>query len=158
LALAAAYSRFAGLIQSIADQVRGAGFPAVWQMFAASMHVELLPETAQELVRSSGQPRQELILAYWRELLERPVSELADFAAATLAAVRAAGVPYLVVAGADLESDYQEWLTEMLPQAAVTVWPGSGHFPHLAHPGPFAECLAATARRGGAAAGNGPEA
>jgi pimeloyl-ACP methyl ester carboxylesterase len=144
-------ARFAGLVQSLADKLRGAGFPAVWQMFAASMHVELLPETAQELVRSSCQPRQELVLAYWRELLERPVNELAGFAADTLAAVRSAGVPYLVVAGADLEPDYQKWLTEMLPQAAVTVWPGSGHFPHLAHPGSFAECLAATGRHRGTA-------
>jgi pimeloyl-ACP methyl ester carboxylesterase len=145
---------FAGLVQSLAGKLRGPAFPAVWQMFAASMHIELLPGSAQELVRSSCQPRQELVLAYWRELLERPVNELADFAAATLAAVRAAGVPYLVVAGADLEPDYQKWLTEMLPQAAVTVWPRSGHFPHLAHPGPFAECLAATAHRPGTAPGD----
>jgi pimeloyl-ACP methyl ester carboxylesterase len=55
-------------------------------------------------------------------------------------------VPYLVVAGADLERDYQKWLSEMLPQAIVTVWPGSGHFPHLADPERFAECLAGTAR------------
>jgi pimeloyl-ACP methyl ester carboxylesterase len=115
-------------------------------MFAASMHIELLPETAQDLVRSSCQPRQDLVLAYWRELLDRPVSELADFAATTLGAVRVAGVPYLVVAGADLEPEYEKWLSKMLPQAAVTVWPASGHFPHLAHPGRFAEYLAATAR------------
>ncbi len=33
-----------------------------------------------------------------------------------------------------------------LPQAEVTIWPGSGHFPHLAQPGRFAELLTATAR------------
>ncbi len=60
--------------------------------------------------------------------------------------MRAAGVPYLVVAGNDPEPDYQQWLCEMLPQATITVWAGSGHFPHLAHPARFAECLAATAR------------
>ena len=37
-------------------------------------------------------------------------SELADMAGATPAAVRAAGVPHLVVAGDDLEAGYREWL------------------------------------------------
>jgi hypothetical protein len=50
---------------------------------------------------------------------------------ATLAAVRAARVPYLLVAGDDPEPGYREWLTEMLRQASVTVWPGSGA-PNLA--------------------------
>jgi pimeloyl-ACP methyl ester carboxylesterase len=133
---------FAGLVQSLADKLRGAAFPAVWNMFEASMHIELLPETAQKLVRSSCHPRQDLVVAYWRQLLDQPVDELADFAAAELAAVRAARV---VVAGADLEPGYQKWLNQMLPQASVTVWPGSGHFPHVAHPDRFAECLAAAA-------------
>jgi len=123
-------------------------------MFAASMHIELLPEAAQQLVRSSGQPRQGLVLAYWREVLDRPVSEIAAFAAATLEAVRSAGVPYLIVAGAELEPEYEKWLSKTLPQAAVTVWPGSGHFPHIACPGRFAECLAATAHPSGQTQGN----
>jgi pimeloyl-ACP methyl ester carboxylesterase len=134
---------FAGLVQSLADKLRGPAFPAVWQMFAGSMHVELLPEAGQELVRSSSRPRQDLVLGYWQEVLDQPASELADTVLAGLAAIRAAGVPYLVVAGDDLEAGYREWLTEMLPHATVTVWPGSGHFPHIAHPGRFAACLAA---------------
>jgi len=48
---------------------------------------------------------------------------LADFAEVGLAAVRAAKVPYPVVAGADLERDYQKWLGEMLPQGTATVCP-----------------------------------
>jgi len=137
---------FAGLVRSLADKLRGPDFPAVWEMFAASMQIEQLSENAQRLVRSTCQPRQELVLGYWRELLDRPIDELADLAAAALTAVQAAGVPYLVVAGNALEPGYQQWLTEMLPQVKITVWPGSGHFPHLAHPDRFAECLAATSR------------
>ena len=132
-------------MQSLAGKLRGPAFPAVWQMFAATMHIELLPEAAQQLVRSSGQPRQDLVLAYWREILDQPGNELADFAVATLEVVQSAGVPYLVVAGANLEPEYDKWLSKMLPQVAVTIWPGSGHFPHLAHPDRFAECLAAAA-------------
>jgi pimeloyl-ACP methyl ester carboxylesterase len=31
-----------------------------------------------------------------------------------------------------------------LPAARTLVWPGSGHFPHVAHPHRFAELLAET--------------
>ncbi|MBJ7601843.1 MAG: alpha/beta hydrolase [Candidatus Dormibacteraeota bacterium] len=140
------FAPFAGLVQSLADKLRGPAFPAVWEQIAASMHIELLPESAQHLVRASCHPEQDLVLGYWREILERPHDEVADLATGGLASVRAAGVPYLVVAGSALEPDYEQWLKEMLPQATVIVWPGSGHFPHLAHPDRFAKCLAATAR------------
>jgi pimeloyl-ACP methyl ester carboxylesterase len=137
---------FAGFLQSIADQLRGPDFPAVWEQFAASMHIEMLPASAQQLVRSTSNPRQDLVLGYWREVLERPPSELAAQTSAGLAALRTADLNYLIIAGSDLEPDYREWLDEALPQAVVTVLPGSGHFPHLAHPQRFAECLAGTAQ------------
>ncbi len=141
-----AVAPFAELVRSLAEKLRGPTFPEVWEMFARSMQVEVLPESAQELVRSSAAPRQDLVTAYWREILDRPVAELADEANSMLARLRAAGTPYLVVAGEDLELRYWKWLMETLPQATITVWPGSGHFPHLAHPDLFAECLAATGR------------
>ncbi len=137
---------FAGFLQSIADQLRGPGFPAIWEQFVASMHVELLPASAQELVRSTSNPRQDLVLGYWREVLERPANETAERASEGLATLRAAQVPYLIVAGSEPEPDYRQWLNETLPQAVITVLPDSGHFPHLAHPDRFAECLAATAQ------------
>jgi len=43
----------AELIRSLAPQLRGPGFPAVWQIFQDSMHAELLPPAARELVRST---------------------------------------------------------------------------------------------------------
>lgn len=132
---------FASLLKSLTDQLRGPAFASVWAMFAASMHIELLPGSAQRLVRASSQPRQDLVLDYWREVLDHPVEDLVAKAEAGLQAVRAARVPYLVVAGSELEPGYAGWLAEMLPESQVTVWPGSGHFPHLAHPGLFAAAL-----------------
>jgi pimeloyl-ACP methyl ester carboxylesterase len=61
-----------------------------------------------------------------------------------LAVLRAAGMPYRVVAGSEPEPAYLSWLKDELPQAEVTAWPGSGHFPHLARPAEFAGLLAAT--------------
>jgi pimeloyl-ACP methyl ester carboxylesterase len=136
------------LLQPLAGQIRGPGFPAVWEMFEASMHIELLPRSAQELLRSSRNIRQDLVTGYWQELLDQP-AELAEAAATCLEALRAAKMPYLFVAGHEVEAEYQVWLDQVLPQTAFMVWPGSGHFPHLAHPRRFAGCLAATARWGG---------
>ena len=137
---------FAGLVRSLADQLRGPDFLDLWQRFAASMHIELIPDTAQELLRSTCHPRQDLVLGYWKDILERPLDELSELADDGMTRVRRSGAPYLVVAGAELDPDYQVWLKKHLPLATVTVWPGSGHFPHLAHPDRFAECLATTAQ------------
>jgi pimeloyl-ACP methyl ester carboxylesterase len=49
-----------------------------------------------------------------------------------------------IVAGSEPEPDYRTWLLQRLPQAVITVFPDSGHFPHLAHPDRFAQCLADT--------------
>ena len=48
---------FARLGRSLAGQLRGPGFPASWQVFEASMGIELLPVPAQDLLRSACDPR-----------------------------------------------------------------------------------------------------
>ena len=137
---------FVRFVQSLADRLRGPEFPGVWQMFVASMHMELLPPEGQELLRSTMDASQELVLGYWREILDRPAQQITAFAADGLAALRKANVPYLVVAGQDPEPTYRRWLEEKLPQASVEIVAGSGHFPQVAHPETFAELLARTGR------------
>jgi pimeloyl-ACP methyl ester carboxylesterase len=137
---------FAQLVRSLAGPLRGPGFAQVWEQFEASMGIGLLPQDRQELLRSHRHVRQDLVTGYWREVLDEPPGRLAGKTADGLAALRDAKVPYLFVAGHELDDDYLNWQNQMLPQAEVTVWPGSGHFPHLAQPGRFAELLAVTAR------------
>lgn len=114
-------------------------------MFADSMHAELLPPAAHELVRTTSHPDQQQFLDYQRELLELPIAELEGRVHMLFAVLRASRHPYSVIAGDGFSDDDQAWLLERLPQATITVWPGGGHFPHLAHPRRFAEHLAATA-------------
>ncbi len=135
---------FATMLTSMAAELRGPGFPGIWQMLVASMHFELLPAQAQDLLRATCRPTQELVLAYWREILDRPVGELTGLLDAELAALRSASVPYHVFSGHEPEAGYREWLADALPQATMSVWRDSGHFPHLAHPDRFADCLKAT--------------
>ncbi len=137
--------QFATMVRSIAEQLRGPEFPAVWQMIYESLGVEQLPRFAQELVRARCRPRQRVVLGYWHQILDRPPAELTALVEQTTASLRASGVPYLQIAGNDLDASYRWWLGSHLPAATVEVWPHSGHFPHLADPHRFARLLADTA-------------
>jgi pimeloyl-ACP methyl ester carboxylesterase len=64
-----------------------------------------------------------------------------------MAAVAAAGAPYLcLLANEPAEADVA-WLAERVPQAEVVVWPVEHHFPHLARPALFASLLGELVRR-----------
>jgi len=139
-------TRFAALLHAHEAALRSPGYLAVWNMMAAGMQTELLPPEAQELVRTLGDPRQDLLLGYWEDVLTWSVDELTDRIVAGLEAVRATGVPYHTVFGQTPGAEYETWLTGLLPDAVCSVLPDSGHFPHLAHPRRFARLLADTAR------------
>jgi pimeloyl-ACP methyl ester carboxylesterase len=137
--------QFSEFLQSMAEQLRGPAFPAIWGGFVASMHIELLPSAAQELLRATTTPNQGLVLGYWHEVLTLTPEEMNAMAEASQATLRANGVPYMIVAGDEVDAEYRAWLTETIPQAVIKVLSGSGHFPQLAHPAAFAQCLAETA-------------
>lgn len=136
---------FASMVQSLRGQLRGPDFPILWERFTESMHVELLPPDARAIIEATSRPDQELVLGYWQEVLDRPVEELANQAADDLTQLAAGALPYVVVAGSEPPPQYADWLRTALPQVSVEVWPGTGHFPHLALPAAFADLLAATA-------------
>ena len=140
---------FITLLQSLGDRLRGPEFPVLWQqIFYASFHVELLPPPAQDLVRATCRPRQQVALGYWRQLIDQPADAVLAMIEHEAAALRASGMPYLYIAGDDLHPGYRQWLGARLPAATVEVWPRTGHFPHLADPQRFARRLAGTAQWG----------
>lgn len=136
---------FAELLHSLAEQLMGPDFMNIWQGFHASFHLELLPPEAQELLRSTSHPTQELVTGYWREVMDQP-SEFTRYRFENVFEdLRDKAVPYRIVAGREPEAAYLQWLAERIPQATIEVFPASGHFPHLADPHHFATVLAATA-------------
>jgi pimeloyl-ACP methyl ester carboxylesterase len=137
--------QFSEFLRSMAEQLRGPAFPAIWGGFVASMHLEVLPSEAQELLRATTTPDQDLVLGYWHDVLTRTPEEMNTMAETSQAILRTEGVPYMIVAGDEVDADYRAWLLEQIPQTTIKVLSGSGHFPHLAHPESFARCLAETA-------------
>jgi pimeloyl-ACP methyl ester carboxylesterase len=136
----------ARLLQPLAEQIRGAGFPAVWSMMEQSWRTDLLTRGTRSLIERNSKPRQDLVVSYWDELLTTDPDLLQESVLDAMRQVKAARVPYVLVAGAEPPAGLVEHLNAVVPQASVEVWPGTGHFPHLAHPQRFAALLAATGR------------
>lgn len=136
---------FAELVKSIETELRGPSFGDMWPMFFRSFNTELLPPAARALVEATCNPSQDVVLGYWEMILERPVEEITAMIDESCRRLGADGVPYVLVAGHQLPDPVAQWLHERLPHADITVWDGSGHFPHLAHHDRFALLLDSTA-------------
>ena len=137
---------FADLVRSLEPQLRGDGFLAAWS--AVSSRAFRLGEVSDEVrafVEATSSPRRDVVVGNWRDLIERSPEELDAWITGGVAKLRATGVPVVSVAGIEPSANETAWLETNLPSIRMLVWPGSGHFPHLAHPGRFAQLLASTA-------------
>ena len=134
------------LLRSREEQIRGDGFPGVWALMKQGFGTDLLPVSARHLVAHNSRPRQDLVVSYWDEPLRQTPDQSDAMLARSIAAVAASDVPYLLIAGAELAPDVSQRLSDALPRLKTEVWAGTGHFPHLAHPGRFARRLADTAQ------------
>jgi len=136
----------AKLLQPMKARIRGADFPYVWANMQQSFRTDLLPPDARALVMANSDPRQDLVCSYWAELLDESPEELTAALVADMHTLAAIGIPYVLIAGAELRPEIRQLISDILPEARVEVWAGSGHFPHLAHLDRFVEQLAATGR------------
>jgi pimeloyl-ACP methyl ester carboxylesterase len=138
---------FAELVQSLEPMLRGPGFDEMWSRISGGVFGldEVTPEV-RDFVLATSRPRQEIVLGYWQDLFDRTPEELEALVVGGAAAIRQAGITYLVLTGHELSPEDSAWMRTLLPDARTEVWTGSGHFPHLAHPQRFAELLAETAQ------------
>ena len=130
---------FAELLRSLEPVLRGPDHLGVWTRLVAGMGLAELSPQQRGLLHST--PRQDLLLGYWRDLLERSPEELTAQRTQELRALHEAGTGFHHVSRAPLDPGYQAWVRSALPDAGSTVLPGSGHFPHLAQPAAVVEVL-----------------
>ena len=88
------------------------------------------------------------MVSYWEEVLRQTPGQMDEMLASGFAAVAASGVPYLLIAGSEPPPDLARRLRAAVPQMKIEVWADTGHFPHLAHPGRFAQRLARSTTAG----------
>ncbi|MEU6347090.1 alpha/beta hydrolase [Streptomyces sp. NPDC046977] len=141
---------FAEMLQRNEHVLRSPQYATIWGSLLGRMGIDTLPPQARALARPAAVPPQELLLSYWEELLTTPLSELQDRHTSRLARIASQGTPYHYLAGGEPDPEYRTWLRIALPQVEISVLDGSGHFPHLAHPGAVARILASYTRQNGA--------
>jgi len=133
---------FGDFLRAAESKLRGPDYEEVWDSLLPGLRIELLPPEAQHLVRTATTPRQDLLLGYWNDIIVTPAEEFQDRRMRDLDAIRANGTAYHYVSGDEPNPYYSHWLETALPAVTITVLPGSGHFPHLAHPAEVAKILA----------------
>ncbi|GAA4589329.1 alpha/beta fold hydrolase [Planotetraspora phitsanulokensis] len=132
---------FGEVLRRAEPVLRSPAYGEVWNSMLARMHIDLLPPEARELVRTATTPRQDLLLGYWHEVMTESAADLGERRARDLEVIHSRGIAYDYVTGGEPDPAYRHWLESALPDVAVTVLPGSGHFPHLAHPAEFTRIL-----------------
>ncbi len=135
---------FAAMLKQSETALRSGAFMNIWQSMEATLGIELLEPEVQLLVRASSRPDQAMQLGYWQQLIDTPEAELDAFVVRSMAAVRVARIPYLLIMGSKVDADSRALLDAQLPGAVVREYPGSGHFVHLRRAEEFAQVLVQT--------------
>ena len=139
-------AEFAEMAQAMEPALRGPGFTDTWSRITDSeFRLDEVSLVVRDFVVATSKPRREIVLGYWQDLFGRTPDELNRWVVRGTAAIRESGIPFVAVSGRDPSPAEVAWVAANLPDCRTLVWPGSGHFPHIAHPRRFAELLAETA-------------
>jgi pimeloyl-ACP methyl ester carboxylesterase len=128
-------------LRALEPQLRNGGIPALWDQIFAGLHAERSGPAGEAMLRATSRPRPDVMLGYWAPLFEPPPFA-ADAIADAIAHVRAQCIPYTLVFGEEPDAGTRAWMAQRFPEATLITLPGSGHFPHVAHPDAFARILA----------------
>ncbi|MFG1836796.1 alpha/beta fold hydrolase [Micromonospora sp. NPDC049175] len=131
---------FGAAVRQAEPTLRGPDWRRVWDGMLAGMGIEALPAEAREIVTTATDPRPDLLLGYWGEILRGSDEGISAERQRDLRSIGERGIPYRWVTSSEPPPRYLTWLTETLPEVMVTVLPGS-HFPHLAEPATIARLL-----------------
>ena len=131
---------FGVAVRAAEPTLRGPGWRQVWNRMLDGMDVASLPPEARTIVETATDPRPDLLLGYWDEVLHRDDAEIRAERTADLRTLAENGTAYEWVTASEPPAPYLQWLTGALPDVKVTVIPGS-HFPFLADPARIAHIL-----------------
>ncbi|MFC3500079.1 alpha/beta fold hydrolase [Micromonospora krabiensis] len=131
---------FGDIVRAAEPDLRGPRWRGVWDGMVAGMGVTSLPPEARRIAETFTDPRPDLLLGYWGEILHGTDEQIRAQREADLRAIGMRGIAYRWVTAAEPPERYRQWLTGALPTAVITVLPG-GHFPHLQHPAALARLL-----------------
>ncbi|MBM0275663.1 alpha/beta fold hydrolase [Micromonospora tarensis] len=131
---------FGVAVRQAEPTLRGPDWRRVWDGMLAGMGIDSLPAEAREIVTTATDPRPDLLLGYWGEIISGSDEGIAAERTRDLRSIAEREIPYRWVTSSEPPPRYLAWLTGALPEIMVTVLPGS-HFPHLAEPATVARLL-----------------
>ncbi|MET8260200.1 alpha/beta fold hydrolase [Micromonospora sp. NPDC005553] len=131
---------FGTAVRAAEPELRGPGWRAVWERMTAGMGIEALQGEARNIAETFTEPRPDLLLGYWDEVLRGADEQIAADREADLRAIGARGISYRWITAAQPPVAYVGWLRAALPTVDITVLPG-GHLSHLEHPAEIARLL-----------------
>ncbi|WP_127502000.1 alpha/beta fold hydrolase [Actinoplanes solisilvae] len=132
--------RFFATLRAAEPTLRSPQWRQVWNQMLAGMALDTLPPDARSIVDTATDPRPDLLLGYWDEVLHGDDAAIRAERTADLRTLATNGTEYEWVTAKEPPAPYVQWLTAALPQVKITVIPGS-HFPHLAGPARIARIL-----------------
>jgi pimeloyl-ACP methyl ester carboxylesterase len=137
---------FVQRLQGLKEQLKNpAAFPQIWRSIESQLQIDLIPEERRMLVTEASNPRQQIVLGYWgmtSNELQMPPAEMAKL---MIEGLRRIKCPFTAIFGEDVDAEYRAWVSAIIPQYKIVVFPNAGHFPHLVDPDRFAEEVKATA-------------
>ena len=131
---------FVRMAQQMAPALRGPNFAGAFEPIRRSIGVEMLPEPLRSSTLAAQTVRQDLVLAHWRDMLERRPEELQAMIDQMARQIR---VPYLAVFGHVLSDEERARLRDRLPTLELEEWANRGHMVHLMERDRFTDRLAA---------------
>lgn len=129
---------FARMLRQLEPALHGPDFSAAFEPIRQSIGVEMLPEPLRSSIRSTQTVRQDLVLSYWNETLQRSPE---DLQAMIDEATRGIEVPYLAVFGRRLSAEEGNRFRDRLSKLELEEWQDQGHMVHLMDPDRFARLL-----------------
>jgi pimeloyl-ACP methyl ester carboxylesterase len=131
-------------VAGMGDALHGSAFLAIWRAIESELGIDLIPEPQRALVESASNPRQEIVLGYWREAFDTPAAVLQAILFKFAANIDA---PFTAIFGDEVASDYRAWLGPIAPHCKFVALPNSGHFPQLVEIDRFAAEVRALAQK-----------
>ncbi|GAA2672452.1 alpha/beta fold hydrolase [Actinoplanes palleronii] len=132
---------FFATVRAAEPMLRGPEWKQFWNRMLTEMGVESLPEPGRRLVETATDPRPDLLLGYWDEILHRSDAAIDGQRRQELETIAANGIDYHWVTATEPPAQYLQWLRSIIPEVRVTILPG-GHFPHVVHPAAIAGLIA----------------
>lgn len=134
---------FAERLWGMREQLQSPAFPGIWRAIESQLGIDLIAERYRP-GRKSLEPAARGRAWLLRTIFEVAPAELQERLVEIIGKI---DVPFTAIFGEEVDPDYCGWLTALVPQCELVVFPNAGHFPHLVDSDRFSDEVRAVERK-----------